>query len=253
MVDSPRIQTLKELHADEITEDVADSANVLIGKAVHALLAKYGESELDDNLRLFMDVTTELGTWTISGQPDRYHNKIIGDYKTPGKAYSVKFEYEAQTNVYKRLLEENGYEVEGLELIPIQKSWTPFDKNTIPASIVVLPIRMWSREEADQYIIQRVYEHQRARIELPLCGPNDRWQDADKYKVMPLTGTRAIKGGVFETEEEAKNLVAELGEDYYVQFVAHDPKSEIKRCVTWSCAVFQFCEQGQMLYEGVGG
>lgn len=282
LIDSPRLEALKEAHKDEIVEDVADMANSLIGVAVHAYLsgdnaillevaaaAESGEKErlddalekwrlhketLNDKLRLSMLVDG----WVVSGQTDYYKDGIIYDWKVPSvreAKFGLKQERIHQLNVYRVLLETNGYPVTGLSAILITKNWSPYDVNLVEHNIVPRPVDMWEFDDALVYIRERVAAHQQARVTLPECSSEERWQEADTFAVVKVGSVRAVRGGVKNTEEEAEALAQELSETtpHIVEYRAGDPTTADRRCFSWKCSVYSFCEQGQAIHNGIGG
>lgn len=298
LIDSPRLEALKEAHKDEIVEDVADMANSLIGNAVHKMLAEHSSGRFDDAERLFMDVTTMFGTWRVSGQtdyasedplcyvchdgaahidhfktPDETHMHhpeevcrchwfekayIITDWKTPSvneAKFGLKPERTQQANCYAALFEANGFHVTGLQACLITKNWSPYDVNLAEHSIVTRQIELWPLEKTHAYIEERVAAHQQARVTLPECSPDERWQEADTFAVVKVGSVRAVRGGVKNTEEEAEALAQELSETtpHIVEYRAGDPTTADRRCFSWKCVAFPFCDQGQALHTGVGG
>lgn len=244
LLDSPRVEALKERHADQITEDVADMSYRLLGNAIHEALGRSSDGEFDDKRRLFMDV---LG-WRISGQTDHAFLNDDGTYTIRDwKTGRNKKEHTQQLNCYRVLFESNGYKVSALEVIKIDLSWSPYKKATTPHSIYAIPIEMWELDDAYEFLLERVGIHQQARGELPDCTDEERWVEPDKYAVVKSGMTRAIAGGVCDTEEEAEALAEaktqETGVGHIVELRPGDP--EPKRCGLWQCPVARFCDQWQ--------
>jgi hypothetical protein len=225
LAEPPRKVALTDMYAEHINTDVKDGARLIIGNAVHKVLAGYGEHELDDNVRLYMKVNG----WTISGQTDHYSGGRIVDYKTMGVREfmnGVRFEREAQTNAYAELLRANGYEVTGVAACCIFVDWSApqaqYSKMTgyPESSVVTVELPLWTRERAQEWIISRVIAHQEARKNLPLCTPEETWGE-DKWAVMRDGAARATK--VFDNEEEANLFAYEKGSNYYVEYRQAEP------------------------------
>mgnify|MGYP003345062888 FL=1 len=225
LAEPPRKVALMDMYADHIITDVKDSARLVIGNAVHEILARYGEHELDDSTRLFMRVNG----WVVSGQTDHYSGGRIIDYKTMStREYmkGIRFEREAQTNAYAELLRVNGYEVSSVAACCVFVDWSPmqvqYSKMTgyPEASVVVVELPLWTRERAQEWILSRVIAHQEARKNLPYCTPEEVWGE-DKWAVMKGVATRASK--VFDNEEEARLFADEKGSDYHVEYRQGEP------------------------------
>ena len=246
LLDSPRVGALTALHEDEITEDVADMSRILIGKAVHDALAGHGKGEFDDKRRLFMTVETELGSLVVSGQTDVAILEPDGTYTIMDyKSGRMKHEHAQQLNIYRALFEANNLRVGALRVWRIDGGWTPYVKSDEQHSIYPIDVEMWDLDETFDFIAERVLIHQKARIDLPLCTDEERWVEPDKYAVVKVGNTRAVKGGVFNTEEEAEQkadeLTEETGTGHVVELRPGDPTP--KRCWLWKCRVREYCSQ----------
>jgi len=165
LIDSPRISSLKELHGDEVDEDVSDRIMAILGTAVHKILETgvgYGETPEQR-------FHTEVGGVEISGQVDLQtecsNGVLLSDYKTTSAFVVQKFphgkpEHERQLNTYAYLARRNGVKVSGLEVVAIIRDWS--DGNARRSSeypenpVVRIPIRMWDKAEAEEYVIGRV-------------------------------------------------------------------------------------------------
>lgn len=224
LIAPPRLVALKEYYGDDIEEDVKDSARRLIGNAVHEALAKHGDGRFDDAERLFMQVNG----WTVSGQTDTVRGTTVYDYKTMGVAEwkrGVRKEREQQLNCYAELLRTNGHQVDRLVAVCIFVDWNPmsaeYQKDRYPAdSIVEIELPLWSREQAQEYILDRVKAHQSARHTLPECSNEDVWA-VDRWSVVKDGNVRATR--VFDSEEEAYQFADEKGSGYNVEYHKGEP------------------------------
>ena len=207
-----RMVALQEKHSAVLTEDAADMAAVLIGKAVHEKIAAYGMGEFDDLRRLFMVVNG----WTVSGQTDHCHlnpdgSYTVVDFKTVSVSewkYGLREERAQQINGYAELLRANGYTVTALSAILIFKDWSAtragYEKDYPPHSIVAVDVPLWPQEQAQQYILERVLAHQHARRDSGvLCSEEERWVRT-KYAVVKGQNRRATR--LFETQDEAEEF-----------------------------------------------
>ena len=107
IINSPRIVQLKNIHYDELEEDVADKVWAIFGTAIHAVL----ELGKDDHHIIEQRLHATLDGWNISGAIDLQRIEedgiIVSDYKTTG-AWGVmneKIEWEQQLNCYAWLVE----------------------------------------------------------------------------------------------------------------------------------------------------
>lgn len=182
-----QVAYLEEQHAADLTEDVSDRIWQLFGSVAHGVLYRAtDQSAVIAEKRL----TMEVEGWTIAGKADIYdtNTKVITDYKTTS-VWSVIFEpdgkaeHVAQLNLYRLLLESNGYPVEGLQVINILRDWSKRDsvkRNDYPRiPIHVTPIPLWSREQAEKYLVERVRAHQQGRKgHYQDCTDEERWFNA---------------------------------------------------------------------------
>jgi hypothetical protein len=261
LLEPPRKAALELQYADQLSEDVADLGAVLIGNAVHAYVK--GEGELDDNLRLTMDV---LG-WTVSGQTDHVYIEDAGseelihldghtivDWKSTKVSewkHGLRVSREQQINIYAALLRANGYHVTAGKAVLIFRDWSDpaqvYDKLYPPHSITSVDVPIWEPEEAMAFIEQRVSYHQQARVELPECTPYETMGE-DRWAVMKEGATRATR--ILDNQEDAIALADEKGSGYYVEQRFGEPL----RCRYW-CAVGKLglCSQYELakLNDGV--
>jgi hypothetical protein len=257
----PRQAALKDIHEDDLTEDVADRTYALYGQLIHLLLERAGEQ--DRNALTEERMFTELEGWTISGQTDTItlteeEGWVVSDYKfvTAHKFkrdYSGELvmppEYERQLNMYGHLLRENGFKVEGLKIVAIYRDWSKMearrDGNYPQLGAETHDVKLWSADEAREFMAERVRLHQAAENDLPECTDEDRWAKPDKYALMSTpTSVRARK--LFDTEVSAVTWAYEnkIKEGWVVD---HRPGVNT-RCENY-CLVSEYCEQFKALQK----
>jgi|TARA_R110000803_G_scaffold128617_1_gene196067 hypothetical protein len=254
-IGSARISLLKNLHKNQLVEDVVDRYYAIMGTMMHKVL-EVGIDESDTTIseeRLY----TEVKGWTLSGAIDVQQIEddgvIIQDYKYVG-VYSVimgeqpKPDWVKQLNSYAYMVRKaKGLKVKKLEIIAIfrdHKANNYQQKEDYPdAPIQVIDIPLWSEEEQDKFVEGRVLEHQKAVLahmegkELPLCSKDDTWAKDDKYAVMKKKRVRALK--VYDNKEEAEKALKDNDhDDYYIE----ERKSEPIRCLNY-CNVSKYCSQ----------
>ena len=257
----PRQAALKDIHEDVLTEDVADRTYALYGQLIHLLLERAGEQ--DRNALTEERLFTEAEGWTISGQTDTItlteeEGWVVSDYKFV-TAYKFKREYsgelvmpvdyERQLNMYAHLLRENGFRVDELKIVAIYRDWSKLeakrDKNYPQLGAETHDVKLWSEEDAREFMAERVRLHQAAENDLPECTDEDRWAKPDKYALMSTpTSVRARK--LFDTEVGAVTWAYEnkIKEGWVVD---HRPGVNT-RCENY-CLVSEYCEQFKALQK----
>lgn len=238
LIDSPRIVHLTRQHHAEISVDVSERVWSLLGQAVHTILERAGlrAEGMVAEQRLFAKV---LG-WEISGQFDVMHleSKTLCDYKvTTVYKHKGNDKWTQQLNILRWLANQNGYEVDRLQIIAIFRDWRKAEaerSSDYPrAAIQTIDIPVWSMEDAQDYIEERVHLHQQARRGIDIhCTDDERWYSGTKYALMKPGGSRALK--VFDDMPEPEQIP-----DGYTVEVRN---GEYKRCELY-CDVAPFCSQ----------
>ena len=269
LLSPPRQAALKDIHEDVLTEDVSERTFALYGQLVHLLLERSGEQ--DRNALTEERMFTEVGGWTISGQTDTItlteeDGWVVSDYKF---VTSYKFkrnysgelvmpaEYEQQLNMYAHLLRENGFKVDGLKIVAIYRDWSKMeakrDKNYPQLGAETHDVKLWSADEANAFMEERVRLHQAAmplslstkENDLPECTDEERWARPDKYALKTnATSARARK--LFDSDIDAttwaNNPSNKMKPGWMIE---HRPGANI-RCENY-CLVSEYCEQFQTL------
>jgi hypothetical protein len=238
LIDSPQMRALSKKFSAAVVEDVSDRIWSLMGQAVHHVLERSAEDDAIVEERYFMNV----GDKVISGQVDRLvpSQKVIQDwkfvstYKKDGDDSWTK-----QLNVLRILAKANGIEVDKLEIVAIFRDWqramAKRDPN-YPQSIVrVIPVPVWTDEQAMDYINQRVAAHSDADAGIETqCTDEERWYAGTTFALMKVGGKRASK--VAQSKEE-------LGEPQPGYEIV-ERRGGYRRCEEF-CSVSQFCPQYQ--------
>lgn len=257
LLSPPQIVQLRAKHNEEIEQDASEMVWSLFGTAVHNVL-EHGKA--DHHIveeRVFLD----FDGWRISGQVDLqelYEDGIaVKDYKVTS-AWSVqqeKLEWHNQLNIYAWLLERaKGVDVKSLQIIAIIRDWNRRDavnKEGYPqAPIVALDIPLWSFQEQEEFVQNRLHLHSEASLSmqidhsLPECTSDDMWEKPTTYAVKKVGGVRAKR--VFDTSEEAEGFIKTL----------KDHEIEVRQGIRLRCASFCnvnfFCKQYQQYLEQTG-
>lgn len=181
---------LESIHQSEAQEDVADRLWALLGSAAHEVLYRAGQGQMQERR-----LTMEVNGWTVSGKSDLYdpESGYITDWKVTS-VWTVVFEpkgrkdWHEQLNLYRLLLEANGYEVKGLQVCAILRDWSERDRDRstrgdyppVPFKLIDLP--MWEKPFADKFLENRVNAHQAASEGIyDLCTDEDRWLNKGTY------------------------------------------------------------------------
>jgi len=227
LIAPPRIRVLEARNYDHIKEDVSDRIFSLLGQSVHHILER---SKLKTDLaerRLYYKDDKITNGWTLSGQFDlltRQGNltdfKVTSAWAALDAMTNGKDEWEQQLNVLDFLCRKNQKDltrykkevkVKSLSIMAILRDWSKLkvmqSDNYPRKQVIMIPIRRWTEEEQDNYVMARIKLHQDAEKskELPLCTAKERRRKEDSYAVMK--DGRKTAWRVFTTEEEAKQFL----------------------------------------------
>jgi len=231
-------------YRDKIEVDADSLINAWRGTAVHEYLSRHDEH----NVLKEVELETEIAGVRIVGHPDRYDSEgRVDDYKNC-KVWKVVFkdfdDWEQQLNIYKYLLETNGFPVTSLTIVAIFDDWKISEARRggdYPRSrSLTIPIRMWSREKAEEFIdwqVRRLLSYsQMDDSELPECTEEEMWAEPTKYAVMKEGRKSAVR--LHDTEEAMNKHIEELGAKHYPEI---RPGSR-RRCADY-CSASAFCAQ----------
>lgn len=205
----PYQRVLKERHWESIEQDINDMMFMLMGTAFHMLMEKYTSKNC---LSEYHTSATYKGV-TISGVVDCYDifEKTIIDYKTTSVTSIMyndgpKPEWVMQLNIYKALLEKEGYQVDKMKIIAIARDWNSskgkYDKNYPKSPIleVEIPeIDVW--KSIDAWL-------ERYNNATP-CDDEEKWFKPTKYAVMKKGQKRAVK--IYDKLDDARQHVGHGG------------------------------------------
>lgn len=257
LINSPRIVQLRKAHEAEVEYDVSEMVWSIFGTAIHGVL----EHGKDDNHIVEQRVYSIIDGWTVSGQMDLQEvfedGIVISDYKVTG-AWSVmneKQDWHNQLNVYAWLIARaKGIPVKGAQIIAIIRDWSAREAQTKdsypPSPIATIDIPLWSYEEQEAYVKNRLSLHNDAYFahhaggDMPLCTTDDMWEKPMMYAVRKDGNVRAKS--VHDTREFAQQALeqaqakAKKGEVFLLEV----REGERTRCKSY-CQVSQFCDQYQ--------
>lgn len=214
LINPPRMRILTARHWNELSEDVSEHLFRISGSAMHYVLEKM---EHEDRL-VEEKIEEEIDGITLVGKLDLYEKKTksVEDWKQTS-VFAIKLqdkiEWEAQLNCYMFFLERAGYPVEKAFVNAIIRDWRRGESlkysDYPPIPFVRKEITLWSKEEQEKYIKDRIKEYKIALEldddELPECSEKDRWHKEDKYAIYKGSNTTATR--VLDTLEEANNYI----------------------------------------------
>lgn len=257
LLQPPQISILNEEHSDKITQDISERIWILLGQSVHSILERANESELDTLTEERMYAT--VYGWRISGQTDSIslEDNTLKDYKVTS-AWTVmnalkdeKPEWAQQLNCYGWLAKQSGKTIDQLNIIAISRDWSKFQYERSggdypPAPVTVINIPMWTDEEQQNFIEERVSLHQDAEAEflisgtLPPCSDEERWKKEDTYRVVKAGRKSALR--VLDSQKKADKYISGHKDEKNLSVELALGKSV--RCESY-CPVADFCKQYQ--------
>lgn len=257
LITPPRIRVLEARHWENLTEDVADKIFALLGSSVHHVIERAVTDEDIAELRLFH----EINGWTLSGQFDLLTAKgELIDFKVTSAWAALdalkngKAEWEQQLNVLDYLSRHTDHslknylgktlKVKSLSIMAILRDWskmkTMTSKDYPRKQVVMIPVRQWSAEEQDNFVLARIKAHQEAEVgELPVCSAKERWRKDDKYAIMKDGRKTALR--LLDTKDQVKQYLKDnkLVEGKGCTVVLR--AGEDIRCQSY-CRVNSFCD-----------
>jgi hypothetical protein len=246
----PQMRVLEKRHWNDLAEDVSDRLASLRGQVTHGILERAGIKNEWSEKRIYAEV---LG-WKVSGQPDKFESigvkdGTLIDYKAPTlssflfgfqRDKGLKPEWIAQGNAYRWLLHKNGVEVNKIIFKVILLEWSKrhakVKKDYPSAPFLNYEVPVWTLEQTEAWVTERVKLHQADSF--PPCSPEERWEQPAKFAVKKHGRKNAVRGGVHDSEANASEMAASLGEGHYIE----SRPGEAVRCEDY-CRVKAFCPQ----------
>lgn len=243
LIQPPQIRALSLKHDSELSEDAADRLWALLGTLLHHALE--GHAQGIKNLTSEEELKLEVRGWTLIGHYDLSELLLDGELLTDYKLTSVwavkegvKAEWEAQLNIYAHLIRAAGRRVNQLQLVAIGRDWSKskarFDSSYPQQQVKVMAVPLWTSEETQDFIEERIRLHQQAeKGTWPDCTPEERWAKPDQWAVMKKGQKKAVK--LYQSKHAAEFSVAR---DQYIV----ERKGESTRCESY-CSVAPHCKQ----------
>ena len=254
IISPARIARLRRKHYTQMTQDVSDMMWQLLGSALHVVAEKGQTEGYITEERLYAEIDGVILSGAIDIQKVTPQGIEITDYKFTS-AWSLrqdKFEWDAQQNIYAYLVRRvKKLPVTKVQICALVRDWSRREaaiKPSYPQSpIVVIDLKMWTNEETEKYIRERLNAHRDSKVsadwneELPPCDESERWSRDTQYAVKREGRKTAIR--VLDNAEAAAAMAIE--EKGYVEV----RKGESVRCTGNYCGVNEWCSQYQQSKE----
>lgn len=211
LIKPPRMRVLVRRHWDEIISDVASHTYRILGTAVHTCLrlssqrmSQRGVSGYIAEERIFTHMVVKGQMVVVSGEPDLITpDGWIHDYKVAAVQSlenGVKLEWEQATNIYAWLRSLMGLPTAGILITFILRDWRQsqaVQEGYPPAGVQSVEAKLWSRDEAKDYVMSRLHLHLEAQEladdDLPECSAYEMWEKPEAWAVIREGGARAAK------------------------------------------------------------
>lgn len=249
LIGPPLIRQLMLQHWDILADDASERVWSVFGQGVHAVL----EAASTDGIHLVeQELVLPISDIEVRGRPDLLatEGQALIDYKVTS-VWSVilgdKVDWERQLNVYAHLLRRQGQKVRHLENVCILRDWSRHgpkgNPDYPPRPVHTIHQRVWSDEECQAYIAERVALH---KAEAGPCTPEERWERPTTYAVMKPGLKKATR--VLDTQEAAEAYIAQNLPEAKATVVKR-PGASV-RCEEY-CPVRAVCQyRGQFVQEG---
>ena len=247
LIDSPQIAGFWKEFGKDVTEDCADRLWSSAGSGIHSRLeiANASDADIICEKRFIGEephpVTGE--PLKISAQLDVMDltNNTIADLKTCSAWKLVMGEHsqwEAQLNVQAYLARKAGWQDDSVVIYALLRDWSKArvrEDNYPNTPLQVVDIDLWSFEEQQQYVTERLALHFGDGEKQ--CTDAERWARPGSYAVMQKGKKRALR--VLPTKEKALSWIASQG-------LADDSKVSIEHRPATYTRCESFCPFGKM-------
>lgn len=225
---------LKREHHEAVKAVQAQSVNVwaLFGTATHHLLEMAAQH--DHTLTPEVFVSHLFGDRAITGTADlmyRDNDKtVLCDWKTVS-VWTIIYgdriaEWTAQLNIYRYMLaKEHKLDIDRLEVCALIKDWNRtkalHDSSYPQSDRVVIPLEVWSDEQTEEYVYNRIGAHETASEP---CSAEERWAKPSTYAVLKKGRKTALR--VLHSAEDAEQWMRDNGGDE----IEHREGDQYVRC-----------------------
>ena len=150
-----------------------------------------------------------------------------------------------QLNILAELVRRNGGMMTQLQIVAFFRDWSAKKAlaggNYPREKIQIVPVPLWSSQQATEYILERCALHQEALdsedvSQIPPCTDEETWAKPAKWAVMKKGRKSAVK--LHDSQKSAMHHADELGKNHWVE---ERPGSK-PRCENY-CSVASFCRE----------
>jgi hypothetical protein len=222
---------------------------MLFGTVTHYALETGIECRENEYVEEHLEYTFPSG-YTLSGIIDHVED-YIDDYKTTSVwtvIYGSNNEHwkkQLQMGAYLHYKEHGNWIGKG-RIIAILKDFNKKDsltKDNYPKlPVQVINFDLGTPEEVEEWIVKRFkrieYLEKLSDLDLPLCSMEERFNSGTKYAVKKKVWKKAFR--VFDTLDEARELLIELEQKYPGEYEIEERIGEDKKCKEY-CNCCQFC------------
>jgi hypothetical protein len=205
-------------------------------------------------------LSVEFDGMILSGTFDRLvkNKKLLEDYKNTS-VWSYMYDegvekWEKQLNIYRYMIKKVlGVDIDTINVIGIFRDWSEAEmkrsqQNYPKAPVMRVNVRVWSYDETEEYIMNRIRLHAAADLGvITECTGKERWSSTDTYKVTTSGRKRSIKN--FPSKAMADRFIEENQFKEPGMFVVTVP-GESRRCDKW-CPVRDVCPQNKKRLEEI--
>ena len=253
LVKPPQMVALERQHADEIEEDVTDMLWALMGQAMHAIIER---AESDEEILTEQRLFSVINDSRISMQYDSFsmRDNVLSDFKLCSYwvgVFGIRDEWKQQLNIGAQLLRNNGYRVDGLQVVTIYRDWSLTEsrrRSDYPKEQMQCHhIDLWHDDHIHQWLQSRVGLMQRAVTgSYDPCTADDMWLRDEKFAVMKTGRKSALK--LFDVDKSDEAYV--YARNTSGAYVEHRQGTRV-RCQDY-CKAAPFCEQYQQHLKETG-
>ena len=244
LIEAPLQRVLLMKYTDHIVEDASEKLFALMGQAVHKVIELRGSKEVSE----LKQICKHDSGATLVTIGDYYAEQVITDWKLVSiwmYLLSGKVSWTRQLNVVRYIYERCGLPVKEAQVYAIFRDWTKnksYERDYPDIPFAEYKIKLWSDEELNKYIDDRVSAHLFAESlidsipNIPICSEEERWQRPTTYAVKRKGIKKAMR--VLDTMSLAEEwLNKQKDKGLYIETRA----GMAVRCMSY-CPTNRFCE-----------
>jgi hypothetical protein len=241
--------------------DILDNYFSWLGSVLHEAVEKAVRNDKNSTAIVERRFYGTFYNKIISGKIDYLDGDTITDLKSC-KTYKILVgdfsSWEKQANIYRLLAAKEGFTINNLQVEAMLLDWTSFEAKMSKAQgypqtpIVTIPLKVWTLEETEQWIKQRVIWLEESKTlsddelykQMP-CSTEEQWSKFTGTKLFKKGGkkaTKVFKGAVEETAIEAAQYVADNEKYQTDEYYLEETYGSKTRCESY-CDVKTKCRQ----------